>query len=220
MLFVILVCLMKNLKLEFLSFVSYKRWNGSFLHFGIFRIFIDFFVNDQHSSVTLMEFVLITWVKKAKREDEVEKNQSPTSLHCQFATKTKEQKKKRKRLRKDNSGIQSFHNGIFIPKNLFKNLFKITTLSPLFTGKIKNLIIIIIMKIFWWLFSVINFGICFYNNSFRIIMRSCDCRGSAVFDFGKENWNEMNKNELKLQFQISSVNEKVENGTGIPKSKK
>ena len=96
MLFVILVCLMKNLKLEFLSFVSYKRWNGSFLHFGIFRIFIDFFVNDQHSSVTLMEFVLITWVKKAKREDEVEKNQSPTSLHCQFATKTKEQKKAKK----------------------------------------------------------------------------------------------------------------------------
>ena len=200
--------------------MSYERWNGSFLHFGIFRIFIDFFVNDQHSSVTLMEFVLITWVKKSKKRRWSRKKSISYFITLPICYQNQRTEKSEKRLRKDNSGIQSFHNGIFIPKNLFKNLFKITTLSPLFTGKIKNLIIIIIMKIFWWLFSVINFGICFYNNSFRIIMRSCDCRGSAVFDFGKENWNEMNKNELKLQFQISSVNEKVENGTGIPKSKK
>ena len=132
-----------------MSFVSYKRWNGSFLHFGIFRIFIDFFVNDQHSSVTLMEFVLITWVKKSKKRRKSRKKKSISYfITLPICYQNQRTKKKRKRLRKDNSGIQSFHNGIFIPKNLFKNLFKITTLSPLFTGKIKNLIIIIIMKIF------------------------------------------------------------------------
>ena len=149
--------------------------------------------------------------KKAKREEEKVEKKIILLLHytANLLLLPKNKKKAKKRLRKDNSGIQSFHNGIFIPKNLFKNLFKITTLSPLFTGKIKNLIIIIIMKIFWWLFSVINFGICFYNNSFRIIMRSCDCRGSAVFDFrkGKEvNWNEQNN----FQFQVWTKKSKME----------